>query len=243
MATLPRPRRASDVLNQPPPLAGYNLFHQNRPLAEALEREGAGWAIDQATAFGALLAGEPMEWARLANENPPRLRTHDRFGNRIDEVEFHPAWHSLLQLSVENGLHALSWREPREGAHVARAALFYLMAQVEAGHTCPLSMTHAAVPALRAQPELAAEWEPLLTSLDYDPGLRPAAAKRGVLCGMAMTERHGGSDVRANVTAARGLGDGEYELTGHKWFCSAPMCDAFLVLAQAEGGLTCFLLP
>src|SRR5580765_8268951 len=229
--------------NQPPPLDGYDLFAENRPLAEALDREGAGWAAAPASAFGTFLTGEPLEWGRLANENPPRLRTHDRFGNRIDEVEFHPAWHSLLATSVEHGLHALSWREPREGAHVARAALFYLMAQVEAGNGCPVSMTHAAVPALRAQPELAAEWEPLLTSLDYEPGLKPADEKRGALCGMAMTERQGGSDVRANVTVARPLGDGEYELDGHKWFCSAPMCDAFLVLAQADGGLSCFLVP
>jgi putative acyl-CoA dehydrogenase len=235
--------RFLDASNQPPPLEGYNLFLENRPLAEALEREGAGWAAEGAITFGRFLSGEPLEWGRLANENPPRLRTHDRFGNRIDEVEFHPAWHSLLTTSVEHGLHALSWCEPRAGAHVARATLFYLMAQVEAGHGCPISMTHAAVPALRTQPDVAAEWEPLLTALDYDPGLRPAAEKRGALCGMAMTERQGGSDVRANLTAARGLGNGEYELTGHKWFCSAPMCDAFLVLAQAEGGLSCFLVP
>ena len=238
---------APNVSNQPPPLAGYNLFLENRPLVESLAREGAGWAHEHAGAFGELLSGEPAEWGRLANENPPRLRTHDRFGNRIDEVEFHPAWHSLMRTSVEHGLHALSWREPREGAHVARAAFFFLAAQVEQGHTCPVSMTHAAVPALRAEPDLAAEWEPLLTALDYDPGLRPAADKRGALCGMAMTERQGGSDVRANTTVATpvaGGGEGaEYELVGHKWFCSAPMCDAFLVLAQADGGPSCFLLP
>ena len=198
---------------------------------------------DEASEFGRFLTGEPLEWGRQANENPPRLRTHDRFGNRIDEVEFHPSWHALLRTSVEHGLHSLSWRESRAGGHVARATLFYLMAQVEAGHGCPISMTHAAVPALRAQRELTLEWEPLLTSFVYDPGLKPAAEKRGALCGMAMTERQGGSDVRANVTTARALGDGEYELTGHKWFCSAPMCDAFLVLAQADGGLSCFLVP
>ncbi|HEU6445424.1 MAG TPA: isovaleryl-CoA dehydrogenase [Gaiellaceae bacterium] len=230
------------MANQPPPLEGHNLFLENRPLAEALERDGGGWAAEHAVAFGALLTPEPLEWGRLANENPPQLRTHDRFGNRIDEVEFHPAWHALMRTSVAHGLHARSWREPRPGAQVARAALFYLAAQVEPGHCCPISMTHAAVPALRAQPELAAEWEPRLTSLDYDPGLRSPAEKRGALCGMAMTERQGGSDVRANTTAAHALGGGEYELTGHKWFCSAPMCDAFLVLAQAEGGLSCFLL-
>ena len=243
MSAFPRAGRPLDALNQPPPLEGYNLFLENRSLAEALDREGAGWAAESASTFGRFLSGEPLEWARLANENPPRLRTHDRFGNRIDEVEFHPAWHSLLKTSVEHGLHALSWREARPGAHVARATLFYLMAQVEAGHGCPISMTHAAVPALRAQPELAGEWEPLLTALAYDPGLRPADEKRGALCGMAMTERQGGSDVRANLMAARALGDGEYELTGDKWFCSAPMCDAFLVLARAEGGLSCFFVP
>jgi len=243
VSAFPRAGRPLDALNQPPPLAGYDLFLENKPLVEALDREGVGWAAESASTFGRFLSGEPLEWGRLANENPPRLRTHDRFGNRIDEVEFHPAWHSLLKTSVEHGLHALSWREARPGAHVARATLFYLMAQVEAGHGCPISMTHAAVPALRAQPELAAEWEPLLTALDYDPGLRPADEKRGALCGMAMTERQGGSDVRANLMGARALGDGEYELTGDKWFCSAPMCDAFLVLAQAEGGLSCFFVP
>jgi putative acyl-CoA dehydrogenase len=240
MATL---RRAPEGFNQPPPLAGHNLFLANRPLVEALEREGAGWAAEHSASFGEILGGEPADWAQLANENPPRLRTHDRFGNRIDEVEFHPAWHSLMRTSVENGLHALSWREERTGSHVVRATLFFLAAQVEQGHMCPISMTHAAVPALRAQPKLAAEWEPLLTSLEYDFGLRPAAEKRGVLCGMAMTERQGGSDVRANTTRAHALSGGEYELEGHKWFCSAPVCDAFLVLAQAEGGLSCFLLP
>src|SRR5580765_8477508 len=229
--------------NQPPPLEGYDLFGENRPLAEALEREGGGWGADEASTFGRFLSGEPLEWGRQANENPPRLRTHDRFGNRIDEVEFHPAWHALLRTSLAHGLHALSWRESRAGAQVARATLFYLMAQVEAGHGCPVSMTHAALPALRVQPDLVAEWEPLLTSLVYDPVLKPAGEKRGALCGMAMTERQGGSDVRANVTTARALGDGEYEVNGHKWFCSAPMCDAFLVLAKADGGLSCFLVP
>jgi putative acyl-CoA dehydrogenase len=243
MATLRLPGRTLEAANQPPPLEGYNLFLENRPLAEALGREGAGWATERVAAFGGLLTGEPLEWGRLANENPPRLKTHDRFGNRIDEVEFHPAWHALMRTSVEHGLHALSWQEEQPGAQVARAALFFLMAQVEAGHGCPISMTHAAVPALRAQHDLAAEWEPLLTAPVYDPGLRPTREKQGALCGMAMTEKQGGSDVRANTTVARELGHGEYELTGHKWFCSAPMSDVFLVLAQAEGGLSCFVLP
>jgi len=240
MAILP----SAGAANQPPPLAGHDLFAANRPLAEALEREGAGWAAERCCALGTRLTGEPLEWGRLANEHLPQLRTHDRFGERIDEVEFHPSWHELMRLSVGHGLHALSWTESRAGAQVARAALFYLAAQVEAGHGCPISMTHAALPALRASaPELAAEWEPFLASSEYDFGLRPAAEKRGALCGMAMTERQGGSDVRANTTAARPLGGGEYVLDGEKWFCSAPMCDAFLVLAQAPAGLSCFLLP
>jgi putative acyl-CoA dehydrogenase len=230
--------------NQPPPLAGHDLFGENRPLAEALEREGAGWARDRCTAFAAELGGEPLEWGRLANESPPRLRTHDRYGERVDEVEFHPAWHQLMRLSLAHGVHSLSWTERRDGAQVARAALFYLASQVEAGHGCPVSMTHASVPALRAAaPHLAGVWEPLLTSREYDFGLRPVSEKRGALCGMAMTERQGGSDVRANTTAARPIGGDEYELDGSKWFCSAPMCDAFLVLAQAPAGLSCFLLP
>jgi putative acyl-CoA dehydrogenase len=221
--------------NQVPPLAGHDLFECNRPLVEALEREGAGWAAEQCSSFGRILTGEPLEWGRLANENPPKLRTHDRYGERIDEVEFHPAWHSLMRLSLAHGLHSLSWTEGRDGAHVARAALFMLAAQVEAGHGCPVSMTHAAVPALRAAaPQLAAEWEPLLTSTVYG---------EGALCGMAMTERQGGSDVRANTTAARPVGGDEYLLDGAKWFCSAPMSEAFLVLAQAPGGLSCFLMP
>jgi putative acyl-CoA dehydrogenase len=236
--------------NQPPPLQGYDLFSQNRPLVEALRREGGADAEERCSAFGLLCGGEPLELGRLANEHPPELRTHDRFGKRIDEVEFHPAWHSLLKLGIENELHALPWtsggNRAADGdlAHVVRAPLFMTLAYAEAGVGCPLSMTSASVPALRAAaPELAAEWEPLLTSRTYDPGLRPAAEKRGALCGMAMTERQGGSDVRASETRAEPLADGTYALTGHKWFCSAPMSDAFLVLAQALEGLTCFLLP
>jgi putative acyl-CoA dehydrogenase len=229
--------------NQPPPLAGYDLFSDNRPLVEALRREGAADAEERCATFGRLCGGEPLELGRLANEHPPVLRTHDRFGERIDEVEFHPAWHALLGLGVEHGLHSLPWREPAQGAHVARAALFMTLAYAEAGVGCPLSMTYASVPALRgAAPGLASEWEPLLASTTYDPGLRAPAAKEGALFGMAMTERQGGSDVRANETRAEPSGD-TYRLTGHKWFCSAPMSDAFLVLAQAPDGLTCFLLP
>jgi putative acyl-CoA dehydrogenase len=233
-----------EVTNQPPPLEGYNLFEQDRALVEAVGREGAAWAEPDLAALGKL-AGEPafLRLGTLANENPPVLKTHDRHGNRIDEVEFHPAWHSLMQVAVEHGVHAMPWRDPRPGAHTARGAMMIIGAQVEAGHGCPISMTYAAVPALRAEPELAAEWEPRLTSLDYDPRLVAPQEKAGALCGMAMTEKQGGSDVRANTTRAERLSDGAYSLTGHKWFCSAPMCDAFLVLAQAPDGLTCFLLP
>ncbi len=231
--------------NQPPPLVDYNLYDADPPLSESLEREGAAWAHDLIHELGALAGTEQaIDWGFQANANPPRLRTHDRFGNRIDEVEFHPAWHELMKVSIGHGLHALPWRDPRPGAHAARAAAFYVWSQVEGGHGCPVSMTYAAVPALRKQPDLAAQWEPLMTTLDYDPGLRVPATKKGVLFGMAMTERQGGSDVRANTTTALPVGaGGVHLLTGHKWFCSAPMCDAFLVLAQAPGGLSCFLLP
>jgi putative acyl-CoA dehydrogenase len=231
--------------NQPPPLVNYNLFDADAPLREALEREGGAWAQDMVRDLGRLAGTEEaIAWGFQANANPPQLRTHDRFGNRIDEVEFHPAWHRLMEVAIGHGLHALPWREPRAGAHAARAAAFYVWSQVEGGHGCPVSMTYAAVPALRKQPDLAAEWEPLMTTLDYDPGLRPHSSKRGVLFGMALTERQGGSDVRSNTTRATPTGSGgEYHVTGDKWFCSAPMCDAFLVLAQAPGGLSCFLLP
>ncbi|MHB8613734.1 MAG: isovaleryl-CoA dehydrogenase [Candidatus Dormibacteraceae bacterium] len=232
-------------MNQPPPLVDYNLFEADAPLQEALEREGASWAQDIVHELGRLAGTkEAIDWGFQANAYPPELRTHDRFGNRIDEVEFHPAWHRLMEVAIGHGLHGLPWRQPRAGAHAARAAAFYIWSQVEGGHGCPVSMTYAAVPALRQQKDLAERWEPLMTTLEYDPGLRPASTKRGVLFGMAMTERQGGSDVRSNTTRAVSTGvPGEYLLTGQKWFCSAPMCDAFLVLAQAPGGLTCFLLP
>jgi putative acyl-CoA dehydrogenase len=232
-------------VNQPPPLVDYNLFEADAPLREAFEREGASWAQDMVHELGRLAGTqEAIDWGFQANAHPPELRTHDRFGNRIDEVEFHPAWHRLMEVAIGHGLHALPWREPRPGAHAARAAAFYIWSQVEGGHGCPVSMTYAAVPALRQQKDVAELWEPLMTTLEYDPGLRPASAKRGALFGMAMTERQGGSDVRSNTTTALPTAVlGEHLLTGQKWFCSAPMCDAFLVLAQAPGGLTCFLLP
>ncbi|MER7208392.1 isovaleryl-CoA dehydrogenase [Streptosporangium sp. NPDC000239] len=234
---------AHDVFNQVPPLVGHDVSDDAALLA-GVEREGAGWATGEVRALGVLAgSARAAEWGRLANEHPPVLRTHDARGHRIDEVEFHPAWHELMAVAVGEGLHAAPWADARPGAHVARAAGFYLWSQVEAGHGCPISMTYASVAALRHAPALAAEWEPLLTSRSYDFGLRPPLGKRGVLAGMAMTEKQGGSDVRAGTTRAEPLTGGGYALTGHKWFNSAPMCDAFLVLAQAPGGLSCFLLP
>ncbi len=237
-----------EVQNQVPPLVGYNLFGGDRVLREAVVREGGAWIEERALKLGASLGGEEaIGWGFDANNNPPVLHTHDSRGQRIDEVRFHPAWHDLMRLSVENGVHNLPWAEPRSGAHVARGTLMYLVGQNEAGHSCPISMTYAAVPSLRVQTELADVWVPRIASTAYDMRFLPADQKRGVLIGMAMTEKQGGSDVRANtsraVAAGQGGPGGEYRLTGHKWFCSAPMCDAFLVLAQAPGGLSCFLLP
>jgi putative acyl-CoA dehydrogenase len=251
MATAERPRSSAathDVVNQATPLEDYNTFAADRVLVEALRREGGDWAEPRVSEVGAFAgSARAIRWGFEANENPPKLRTHDRHGHRIDEVEFHPSWHELLGMGVGFGLHALPWREPQPGAHVARAAMF-VSSQAEAGVGCPLSMTYSAIPALRQQPEIAAEWEPRFMSLSYDgERLRPASDKAGALCGMGMTEKQGGSDVRANTTIATALNGGgpgaEYEVTGHKWFMSAPMCDAFLVLAQAEGGISCLLMP
>jgi putative acyl-CoA dehydrogenase len=243
-ADLIRRHAPGDVFNQPPPLEGYNLYDSDPALADGVEREGAAWSVSELVDLGTVAgSAEAIAWGFQANASPPTLHSHDRFGNRIDEVEFHPSWHRLLEAAVSRGMHASPWADPRRGAHVARAAAFYLWSQVESGVGCPVSMTYAAVPALRVQPDLDALWEPLLTSRRYDPGLRPPASKSGLLCGMAMTERQGGSDVRANTTLAQPAGGGEFRLTGHKWFCSAPMCDIFLVLAQAPNGLSCFLLP
>jgi putative acyl-CoA dehydrogenase len=232
-----------EVVNQPPPLAGYDVAN-DPALLEALKREGAGWAEKQVHSVGRLAGSYTYaEHGKLANEYPPRLRTHDRYGHRIDEVEFHPAWHALMDAAVGNGLHAAPWRDERPGAHVARAAKFYVWGTVEAGHCCPVSMTYAIVPALRNEPVLAQRFEPLLAAPHYDETSRSAETKRGLLAGMSMTEKQGGSDVRANTTRAEPAPDGSYRITGHKWFTSAPMCDLFLVLAQAPGGLSCFLLP
>jgi putative acyl-CoA dehydrogenase len=227
-------RATHEVLNQPPPLEGYNLFEQDAVLRESVEREAGPWGLDRLRAFGAEIGGRPLALGAIADRNPPQLRTHDRYGNRVDQVEFHPAWTELLELGIRAGIPSLPWREPRPGAHVVRGALLMLLTQAESGVCCPLSMTYAAVPALRQEPPLAEEWEPRL--LDPDPAT-------SALCGMAMTEKQGGSDVRANTTRAEPVGDGLFELVGHKWFCSHPMCDAFLVLAQVPGGLSCFLLP
>ncbi|MGZ6697181.1 MAG: acyl-CoA dehydrogenase family protein [Solirubrobacteraceae bacterium] len=230
-----------EVVNQVPALAGRNVFDDDVVLREGLAREGAAWAQERLQAAGAFWGGEPLEWGVQANEHPPVLHTHDRFGNRRDEVEFHPAWHRLMRAGVEHELHALPWRTDRPGAHVARAATYVCSAQAEAGFGCPITMTFAAVPALRVQSDVAAEWVPRLTATSYDPELR--AGKPSALCGMAMTEKQGGSDVRANTTRADDAGDGWHAITGHKWFCSAPMCDLFLVLAQTGDGITCFALP
>ncbi|MFI2372653.1 acyl-CoA dehydrogenase family protein [Streptomyces sp. NPDC018833] len=234
------------VTNQAPPLVGYDVYTADRALTEAVERHVApelrDVAHEELSALGQTAgSAQAQEWGTQANENPPKLRTHDRYGNRIDEVDFHPAWHRLLGHGVSSGL-VNAWNRP--AGHVRRAAGFLVWTQAEAGHGCPLSMTHASVPVLRTDPALAAEWEPRLTSTVYEQGLRPAAEKAGSLFGMGMTEKQGGSDVRANTTRAEPLAaDGEYVLTGHKWFCSAPMSDGFLVLAQTAGGLTCFLVP
>ncbi|MCX4584850.1 acyl-CoA dehydrogenase family protein [Streptomyces sp. NBC_01481] len=234
------------VTNQAPPLVGYDVYTSDQALTEGVERHVAPELLDGVREDLSLLgrtagSAQAQEWGVQANENPPKLRTHDRYGNRIDEVEFHPAWHRLLGKAVSSGL-TNAWGRP--AGHVRRAAGFLVWTQAEAGHGCPVSMTHASVPALRTDPALAAQWEPRLTSEVYEQGLRPASVKAGSLFGMGMTEKQGGSDVRANTTRAEPIaGDGEYLLTGHKWFCSAPMCDGFLVLAQASGGLTCFLVP
>ncbi len=235
-----------EVLNQVPPLEGYDVFDADPALREAVDREGAGWARPDLTILGTLAGtAGAQELGRVANENRPVLRTHDRYGNRIDVVDYHPAYHELMSTSVAHGLHAGPWADPRDGAHVARAAKVIVWYQVDAGHICPVSMTYAVVPALRHEPEVARRWEPMICSATYDPANLPVTEKAGVTCGMALTEKQGGSDVRANTTSADPVGDGDgtYLLTGHKWFCSAPMSDAFLMLAQAPGGISCFLVP
>lgn len=233
------------VANQSPPLDGFDPMACDPALRDSVTRfagdEQLG-ALSELSAEAGSAHGR--EHARLANENPPALHTHDRYGHRVDEVEFHPSWHWLMSRATSHGLHATPW-EPgaRPGAHVRRAAGFYLWSQLEAGHSCPISMSFAAVPALRHSPTLAHQYEPALRSSTYDFGLRAPAGKAGLLAGMSMTEKQGGSDVRANTTTAEPLADGTYRLVGHKWFTSAPMNDFFLTLAQSPGGLSCFLVP
>ncbi|MBH0776197.1 acyl-CoA dehydrogenase family protein [Nocardia bovistercoris] len=232
-----------DVFNQVPDIVPFD-FSRNPAMIEGLHREGAGWAEPEVRALGALAgAARAQDWGRLANEYPPVLRTHDRYGSRVDEVEFHPYWHELMRVAVANGLHGAPWTDERPGAHTARAAKFATWGFADAGHMCPISMTYAVIPALRHNPDLAAAYEPLLASRSYDFGLREPSTKSGLIAGMSMTEKQGGSDVRANTTRATPRSDGSYRVVGHKWFTSAPMSDLFLTLAQAPGGLSCFLLP
>jgi putative acyl-CoA dehydrogenase len=241
--------RTHEVTNQAPPLVDYDVFSADRALHEAVLRYDGEDSVKALASLGSLAgSAQAQRWGVEANAHPPTLRTHDRYGNRVDEVDFHPAWHELLRVAVGEGLHAAPWApDAGTAAHLRRAAGFVVWSQVEAGHGCPVSMTYAAVPALRTDPALAAAWEPHLASRSYDGVLGVPTDKPGVLAGMGMTEKQGGSDVRANTTRAVPLTSdstgGEYVLTGHKWFCSAPMSDVFLMLAQAEGGLTCFVVP
>ena len=233
-----------EVANQTPPIGHYNAWLSDTALRNAVAREGGAWAEPQLLEFGAVAGGELMDLGYTANENPPKLRAFDRYGHRIDEVEFHPAWHRVMELGMRHGVHAFAWRhQDTPGAHVARAALSYLHAQAEAGSGCPLTMTHAAAPTLRHAPQLARDWLPKIHALEYDPRVLPMQSKRGCTVGMGMTEKQGGSDVRANTTRALLQADGSYALVGHKWFFSAPMCDAWLVLAYVDQSLSCFLTP
>jgi putative acyl-CoA dehydrogenase len=232
--------------NQPPPLEGYNAFATDRALVDALAREGGDWGVDRAETLGAVVgSAEIIELAHQANRVPPELQSHDRRGDRIDTVEYHPAWHRLMAIAIEHETHALPWRESKPGAHAVRAALAFLMNQGENGVCCPVAMTFAAVPAIRQEPVLRREWEPRIVSPRYDQRFQAPDEKDGVTFGMALTEKQGGSDLRTTTTTAQPAAEGgdSFRLTGHKWFCSAPMSDAFLTLAQAPGGLTCFLVP
>jgi putative acyl-CoA dehydrogenase len=233
------------AVNQPPPLVGHNVVTGDAVLVEALTRHAGASTVSDLEALGALAgSAEAREHGRLADRHPPELVSYDRYGHRVDEVEFHPSWHWLMGKGVGFGLQAAPWTSEQEHPHVRRAAGFFAWSQTDPGHGCPLSMTYAAVPALRADDTLAKEWTPRLASTSYDPGLVRAEDKRGALAGMGMTEKQGGSDVRANLTtAAPTAAGGEYTLHGHKWFTSAPMNDVLLVLAQAAGGLSCFLVP
>jgi len=232
-------------LNQPPILENYNLFSSDLPLQTAIEKNGGAWNNERAHTFGEILGkSETLELGNLANKNTPVLKTFDRFGNRSDTVEFHPAYHELMRIAFENETHSLAWTNKNKGKYVARSVLAYLKQQVDEGTSCPVTMTFAVVPSLKISEEIADEWLPKVLSNEYDERFLPAGEKRGATFGMAMTEPQGGSDVRANITFAKKLNEnGEYKITGRKWFCSAPMSDAFLVLAQTESGISCFLMP
>ncbi|KEQ17250.1 acyl-CoA dehydrogenase family protein [Endozoicomonas numazuensis] len=236
-----------EVFNQPAPLEQYNTYTSDQPLQYWVGVYGAGWAKSQLQSFGLQCGGDLLEAGFMANENKPEFHTHDRFGNRVDLVKFHPSYHQLMAAAIEAGMHSLPWEQPGPGAQVARAAMEYQYFQTDAGSGCPLTMTFAVVPALKHSPKLAEEWLPRILSHQYDERNVPYFEKKGVTLGMAMTEKQGGSDVRANTTRAYPKAEGgngsEYEIVGHKWFCSAPMSDAFLVLAQTDSGLSCFLLP
>ncbi|WP_372634340.1 acyl-CoA dehydrogenase family protein [Alcanivorax jadensis] len=237
-----------EVFNQARALENYNAYDNDTALREAVRRHGAGWAEDKLSAHGAKTgSAEVIEWGFLANEHKPQFFSHDRQGYRVDFVKYHEAYHRLMTLGLEAGIHSAPWSDPKPGAHVARAAQSYLQGQVEAGHGCPLTMTFASVPSIKLTPSLAKEWLPKILNNAYDPRNVPHTEKQALTIGMGMTEKQGGSDVRANTTraypiAAEGPGEA-YELVGHKWFTSAPMCDAFLVLAQTDSGLSCFLVP
>jgi putative acyl-CoA dehydrogenase len=233
-----------EVSNQPPPLEPYSLFASDSVLQAAVKRERAGWAEAELRALGATLGKpETVQLGFDANTYPPVLHSLDRFGHRIDEVEFHPAWHALMTIALKAGLHSSPWADLKLGAHVARAAGTYMLNQIESGVYCPLAMTYGAVPAMRHAPSVAAAWLPKIFARDYDKRFRPLREKSAALVGMGMTENQGGSDLRTNSTRAEPAGDGSFRLHGHKWFLSAPTCDAFLVLAQSAKGLSCFLLP
>jgi putative acyl-CoA dehydrogenase len=238
----------SEITNQPPPLEPFDLFAGDTVLRDAVAREQAGWSVVKLAAFGRQLgAPDTIRLGFEANRFPPVLRAFDRYGRRVDEVDYHPAWHRLMEIAIGAGLQARPWASPRDGAHVARAAGCYMAVQVESGVYCPIAMTYGAVPTLRQNPALAAEWLPRVFARTYDPRCIPASDKRSALIGMAMTENQGGSDLRTNTTrAVPAGGDGErrfFRITGRKWFMSAPMCDAFLVLARSAAGLGCFFVP
>ncbi len=246
MQTRTAPFETHDVVNQPPPLVDYNLYTSDPALREAVAREGGGWAETELQGCGARTGtAESFENGRLANAHPPILHAYDRFGHHRDEVEFHPAWHWTLSRLFEEGVHSSAWAEPRGGAHVVRAAKYLMMSQVECGAVCPVTMTFGSATTVRKVPELAEIWLPKIFSRRYDRRFRPIEEKSACMIGMGLTEKQGGSDVRANTTTAVPLAGngGDYELVGHKWFLSAPMCDAFLITAQAPGGITCFFMP